>query len=329
MGSFFSSSISASSSPIPILITGVSSGIGRGLCEVAASSGFLVFGTVRNESDGKELIEILPANSFIPILMDVQSEISIQSAFEIVQEKLSTMKNQKLFALVNNAGIAIGKPFELNEMKEYQSVIQTNLLGPMNVTKIFLPLIDRQRIYGRSIKNLNSPGEFAKIIQISSVGSEIASPFISSYCASKYGLDGFSYSLRQELFYSNIDVIVITAGSVKSEIWNKSASKPPGKSDGKVNEALIEPIIKNSKYEKSFEKFLELANQIAESGMTIQEAGKFLTNLLKMHGRSKANYLMVKGKFINWSIPSSLPRSWREKLLLKLYYLNSTAAINE
>ena len=86
-----------------IVVTGASSGIGRKISQTLVSRGFRVFGSVRKASDGKAVAAELGEN-FVPLIFDVTNRKAVDAAAAKVEE---TLKGEKLYGLINNAGIAV------------------------------------------------------------------------------------------------------------------------------------------------------------------------------------------------------------------------------
>ena len=171
------------------LITGCSTGIGAALVSEFLEKGFLVFGSIRDKKMKVPLKKKYGRN-FIPLVFDVTNYVQISKAYEKVE---SILKGTNLGILVNNAGIAQLGPVEHISSQEFDLHLKTMVLGAFNCVQIFLPLL--------GTKNRLSPG---KIINISSGGGSIGQPFMASYCSSKHALEGFSESLRRELFIYGI-----------------------------------------------------------------------------------------------------------------------------
>lgn len=192
-----------------VVITGVSTGIGYGAAEVLIRNGFRVFGSVRKQADADRLRAELGQN-YTPLLFDVTDQAAIESAAQQVRDELN---GQRLYGLVNNAGIASTGPMLEIDPGDVREVMEINLLGPVMVTQAFAPLLGVDRtLQGR-------PG---RIVNISSQSGIRALPFLGSYAASKFALEGYSEALRRELMPFGIDVIVIGPGPVKTAIWDKA-----------------------------------------------------------------------------------------------------------
>ena len=192
-----------------VLVTGTSSGIGRGLCQALIKKGYKVFGTVRNRKDATELKKEFGEN-LDALLVDVTDEKQVIKAKERVKNYLN---GKPLTALINNAGIATLGPVEFLPTSDFKKQIDTKILGTFLCTKIFLPLL------GTDSNLIGNPG---RIVNISSIlGGKIGSPFMSGYCASKHAVEAFSESLRRELKPYRIKVIIVAPGSVSTPIWKE------------------------------------------------------------------------------------------------------------
>jgi NAD(P)-dependent dehydrogenase (short-subunit alcohol dehydrogenase family) len=192
-----------------VVVTGVSTGIGWGCVKVLIASGFRVFGSVRKQADAERL-ENEFGSAFTPLIFDVTDEAAVAAAAKEVEAALG---GETLLGLVNNAGIAVPGPLIELKIEDFERQLAVNLAGPLIVTQAFAPLlgVDRSR-HG-------APG---RIVMISSVGGKNAAPFLGAYCASKFGLEGLSESLRRELMIFGVDVIVIGPGTIATPIWEKA-----------------------------------------------------------------------------------------------------------
>jgi NAD(P)-dependent dehydrogenase (short-subunit alcohol dehydrogenase family) len=192
-----------------VVVTGTSTGVGWGTAKVLVARGFRVFGSVRKKADAERLTaEFGPA--FVPLVFDVTDEDAVGLAAARVGDALA---GEKLFGLVNNAGIAVAGPLLELSLGDFRRQIDTNLIGVVIATKAFAPLLGTDR----TLKG--PPG---RIVNISSVGGKNAVPFLSPYAASKFALEGLSEGLRRELLPFGIDVIVVAPGAVATPIWAKA-----------------------------------------------------------------------------------------------------------
>ena len=109
---------------------------------------------------------------------------------------------RELDILVNNAGVMLLAPFTSDQRVEHRRMVETNLLGAMTATEVFL---DPLRRGGGDLVNL------------SSVAGRTARPGNAVYAATKWGMNGWSESLRQEL-QPDVRVMVIEPGAVATEL---------------------------------------------------------------------------------------------------------------
>ena len=230
-----------------VLVTGTSSGIGRGLCQALIKRGYKVFGTVRNRKDATELKKEFGEN-LDALLVDVTDEKQVIKAKERVQNYLN---GKPLTALINNAGIATLGPVEFLPTSDFKKQIDTKILGTFLCTKIFLPLL------GTDNNLIGNPG---RIVNISSIlGGKIGSPFMSGYCASKHAVEAFSESLRRELKPYRIKVIIVAPGSVSTPIWKEVKKQ---KDQNKYHK---------TKYGISFKKILNSLESFDQNSLSMKQ----------------------------------------------------------
>ena len=181
------------------LITGASSGIGEAITVMMLAKGYRVIGTSRNESRLKALKE-QGGDQFFPLQLDVTDRESIAT---LVQRLPAQWRD--LDILVNNAGSDIGgrRNFSEGEPEHWRDTIETNVNGLIQVTYVIL-------------KGMESRGK-GDIVNIGSIAGIEPFPTIAAYTASKYAVNGFSESLRIELEGTDIRVMQILPGMVRTE----------------------------------------------------------------------------------------------------------------
>ena len=178
------------------VITGASSGIGEATARALAADGHRVALLARRADRIQALADQL-GDGAIAIEGDVTDRDSMVAAAERVQQDLGGAD-----ILVNNAGVMLLAPFTSDQRAEHRRMIETNLLGAMTATEVFL---DQLR---------NGGGD---LINLSSVAGRTARPGNAVYAATKWGMNGWSESLRQEL-QPDIRVMVIEPGAVATEL---------------------------------------------------------------------------------------------------------------
>lgn len=204
-----------------IFITGSSSGIGKDAAFHLAETGYHVFASVRKESDirrlEKEYLERLSKdrhqykNNLHPVICDVTNADTIASAKQAVATWLGQKGDKKdrvLVGIVNNAGVSSElEPMESLTPESFNMVMDTNLKGSLQVYQAFLPLL---REYGHG-----------RIVNVGSIAGLASRPFRGGYTVSKFALEGFSDTIRQELYYEGISVSMVNPGFIRTGIFDK------------------------------------------------------------------------------------------------------------
>lgn len=183
-----------------VFITGASGGIGFATSRVLTERGFQVFGSHLPAEDTGPLRGI----GVTPVALDVTNVASVEAARGQVTQALGAVP---LVGLVNNAGIADGGPIELADLDSVRRMLDVNVFGVFAVTKAFLPSI-------RAAKG--------RVVNVSSVSGQLATPFLASYCACKFAVEAFSDSLRREMMPFGVEVIVIRPAVTSTPIWDRA-----------------------------------------------------------------------------------------------------------
>jgi NADP-dependent 3-hydroxy acid dehydrogenase YdfG len=179
------------------VITGASSGIGEATARALAADGHRVALLARRADRIQALAGEL-GNGAIAIEADVTDRDSIVAAAERVQQELGGAD-----ILVNNAGVMLTAPFTSDQREEHRRMVETNLLGAMTATEVFL---DQLRA--------NGGGD---LVNVSSVAGRVAPAGFAAYAATKWGINGWSEALRVEL-QPDIRVVVIEPGAIATEL---------------------------------------------------------------------------------------------------------------
>lgn len=200
------------------VVTGASRGIGREIALTLAENGANVVINYRNYNDEIEaLVKDIEAKGvkIITVKCDVSNFQEVENLISEAKEKLGSVD-----ILVNNAGIT--KDGLLMRMKEedFASVLDVNLKGVFNTTKVVTPIMMKQRA--------------GKIINISSVVGLVGNAGQCNYAASKAGVIGFSKSIARELAPRGVNINVVAPGYIDTDMTN-------GLSD-KVKEAILQTI---------------------------------------------------------------------------------------
>jgi NAD(P)-dependent dehydrogenase (short-subunit alcohol dehydrogenase family) len=178
-----------------VLITGVSSGIGQAIAQLLAKRGFTVFGTSRNPSG----VAAMPGVEVLPL--DVCLDESARACVDAVVKRAG-----KLDIVVNNAGYILRGAIEEATLDEAKAQFETNFFGVVRMVKTVLPIMRKQGS--------------GQIINISSGVGLAAFPFVGFYSASKFGLEGYTKSLRHEVKPFHIKVSLVEPGFIKTELYH-------------------------------------------------------------------------------------------------------------
>jgi len=184
-----------------VLITGCSSGFGFLGAIYLAEKGYQVVATIRNLDKGTELSEEI-AKRQLPVTirqLDVTDLESIKHCIKDIESKYG-----HLDILVNNAGYGIGGFFEDLNDREYRDQMETNFFGVLNMVREALPLLRKS--------------DDARIINISSTAGLTTTPGMGAYNSSKWAVEAFSESLRQELALHGMKVLLIEPGPYPTKV---------------------------------------------------------------------------------------------------------------
>lgn len=181
-----------------VIITGASRGLGLATATHLVEQGHFIIGVSRSLSaDFDALCKHTGQASFVAL------DLADQQAVASVGRHL-VKSHGPIFALVNNAAATAEGLFATMHATEIARVIQTNLLGPMTLTKYVL----RSMLSARQ----------GRIVNISSIGATTGFAGMAAYSASKAGLEGFTRSLSREAGKRNITVNCIAPGYLETEL---------------------------------------------------------------------------------------------------------------
>ncbi|MBB3211821.1 NAD(P)-dependent dehydrogenase (short-subunit alcohol dehydrogenase family) [Herbaspirillum sp. Sphag1AN] len=176
-----------------VLVTGVSSGIGRTTAAKFAARGCRVFGTARNIKKA----EPIPGVTFVE--MDIRDTASVTTAIRSVIDQAS-----RIDVLVNNAGVSLVGALEETSIAEAQSVFDVNVFGVLRAIQAVLPQMRKQRS--------------GRIVNISSVLGFIPAPYMGAYSAAKHAVEGLSETLDHEVRNFGIRVVLVAPAYTKTKL---------------------------------------------------------------------------------------------------------------
>ncbi len=266
-----------------ILITGASSGIGYESAIALKNKGYIVYGAARR----MDKLSSLQKQGVNIISLDVTNEESMVNCIKVISEKEGGID-----ILVNNAGYGSYGAVEDVEIEEAKKQVDVNLFGLARMTQLVLP-------YMRSQNK-------GKIINISSTGGKIHTPFGAWYHATKFALEGFSDCLRMEVKQFNIEVVIIEPGGIKTN-WGILAAENLLKTSGKG--AYKESA---KKVASSFKKMYSSQNRLSNPSVVSQAIVKAVEKR-----KPKTRYLIGSNAKLLFILKRLLSDRAYDKVVLK------------
>lgn len=184
------------------LVTGASSGFGRVICNTLVARGYRVVATAR---EPRTLAEFAAqhGDSVLTIALDVTSEASVTAGVAAAIERFG-----RIDVLVNNAGHGFIGALEEVSDRDTRALAEVNVFGVLSVTRAVLPHMRAQRS--------------GHIIQMSSVGGQVANPGHAMYAMTKFALEGMSEALRGEVAPLGIRVTIVEPGPFRTDFAGRS-----------------------------------------------------------------------------------------------------------
>ena len=181
-----------------VVITGAGRGLGADIARAALAAGHLVVATGRRPGSVLDALGGAQDNLLVSSL-DITDLDSAQAAVGRAVERFG-----RIDVLINNASNFYAGYFEELSPAQLRAQIDTNLFGPMNVTRAFLPTMRAQRA--------------GHVLTISSLAGLVGQEFCSAYAAAKFGVEGWMESLRFELAPFGIHTTVVEPGFFRTEL---------------------------------------------------------------------------------------------------------------
>ncbi|HWC84329.1 MAG TPA: SDR family NAD(P)-dependent oxidoreductase [Pseudonocardiaceae bacterium] len=226
------------------LITGSSRGLGRQLAESILAAGHRVVATARKPEQLTDLAESY-GEQVLPVALDVTDPAAAQTAVKAAVDTFG-----RLDVVINNAGYANLVAVEDVALDDFRAQLETNFFGVVNVTKAALPVLREQGS--------------GHVINVSSVGSRLASVGLSAYQSAKWALAGFAGVLAREVAPLGITVTNLEPGGMPTD-WNGSSmAKPP----------VSEP------YQQTVGKAVEYMRE--QGAITVSDLGKVAEVVLEL-----------------------------------------------
>ena len=184
-------------------ITGAARGMGIDIAKAALAAGNAVVATARNADTVKAALG--QHDDLLAVTLDITDPASAEAAVESAIERFG-----RIDVLINNAGNFYAGYFEEISPAQMRAQIETNLFGPMNVTRAVLPVMRAQRS--------------GHIVTISSTAGLIGQEFVVAYAASKFGVEGWMESLRFDVEPFGIRTTVVEPEFFRTELLVEGSS---------------------------------------------------------------------------------------------------------
>ncbi|HEY9306744.1 MAG TPA: SDR family oxidoreductase [Microbacterium sp.] len=185
------------------LVTGAGRGMGVDIVRAALAAGHRVVGSARDAATVEAAVG--KHADLLPVSLDITDTASIDAAVNAAIDRFG-----RIDVLVNNAGNFQAGYFEEISPERFRAQMETNFFGPLNVTRAVLPVMRRQRS--------------GHIVTITSTAGVVSGGFGSAYGASKFALEGWTESLREEVEQFGIHVTVVEPGFFRTELLVEGSS---------------------------------------------------------------------------------------------------------
>ncbi|HZQ94410.1 MAG TPA: SDR family NAD(P)-dependent oxidoreductase [Candidatus Sulfotelmatobacter sp.] len=274
-----------------VVISGASSGIGWSSVRRMSRAGWEVFATVRKESDCARLRADFAGKVF-PVLLDVEKETSIAAAAAEIESRLS---GRGLDGLVNVAGIGMVRPLEYASMGDIRQIFEVNFFGQLACIQAFSRMLRRQR---------------GRIVNITSVGVNVAIPFGGLLNASKSAFAKISDTLRLEMHPFGVRVIAIEPGSISTPAVEKTL--------GDLEQVIRHlPPEAQAQYGSMIRKMGRRGYEMEKNGSSPDVVAEAVHHALTSN-RPRIRYRVGRHAKLLAALPKILPESVMDALLRKM-----------
>lgn len=229
-----------------ILVTGASSGIGKGIAIFLSRAGANVIMAARNEQRLQEVLELLEPGNHSYHILDLGDTAGIGGVFDKVAGG-----GLKLNGLVHSAGISATVPVQLLKLEDLKNIMAVNFYSFIELVKHF------------SKRKYNDNG--GSIVAVSSISSKVGARGLSAYCASKGALDSSIRALALDLAPKNIRINSVDPGMIRTQIYDS-----------------LNNIVNNADFEAELKKrqilgLGEPADVACAAAFLLSDASRFIT----------------------------------------------------
>jgi NAD(P)-dependent dehydrogenase (short-subunit alcohol dehydrogenase family) len=268
-----------------VLVTGASRGIGKAIAEHLAEQGWDVIAGVRRPEDEA----VLGATRGVtPVRLDVTDAEQVAALDEVLPQRVD--------AVVNNAGVVIGGPLEAVPIDELRRQFDVNVIGQIAVTQALLPRLRQSR---------------GRVVFVSSVNGQIATPMLGPYCASKFALEASADALRMELRPWGIRVSIVQPAQTATDMWDTAEQS----ADDMEAAMTSGQRVLYAKHVGGFRKMIPTSRKLAvPAGKVAEVVEAALTDR-----RPRARYTPGMGPRLQMAVVNALPTVVADVLLRKAF----------
>ena len=187
-------------------ITGAGRGMGTDIAKAALAAGNAVVASGRNLDAVRKAVG--DADNLLVVKLDVTNPQDAGAAVKAAADRFG-----RIDVLVNNAGNFYAGFFEEISPENFRAQVETNLFGPVNVTRAILPVMRAQRS--------------GLVVTISSTAGISGQEFVSAYAASKFGVEGWIESLTPEVAPFGIRTMLVEPGFFRTELLTEESTNYP------------------------------------------------------------------------------------------------------
>lgn len=216
-----------------VLITGASHGIGKATALLFAKKGYNLVLAARQPEPLEQLAEILQqaGHSALAVPTDVREFSQVEN---LIQTGLNQYKS--IDVLINNAGIYVSGPVAQFSLEDWHHTIDLNLWGYIHTIHALLPHFLEKRK--------------GTIVNVSSIGGKVATPYLVPYVTSKYAVTGLTESLQAELEPKGIQVCGIYPNLIKSNFLDRAIFRGNDEEDIQQRRQQVEQVLQVPVVEK-------------------------------------------------------------------------------
>lgn len=273
-----------------VLVTGAGRGIGRTIATELADKGWDVYAGVRKEADGAAVAAASPR--IHPVIVDITSSEDVAALAKQLPDRLD--------AVVNNAGIAVGGAIEALHLDDLRYQYEVNVFGQVALTQAVLPRLRESR---------------GRIVFVSSVSGRVSTPLTGAYNSSKFALEGLADALRLELRPWGIRVSLIEPAQTDTEMWQQAQQTL----DAEVAKMAPGHQQLYAAHIEGFRKIIPLSQKLAAPPQTVAAA---VQRALTARN-PRARYVVGVGPKLQVRMTNATPTRMRDAVLRRVFRIPS------